>query len=397
MKFTDKYIQNLKPEGTPLPKRYYVRENHGFAVRVQPSGLKTFFFIYTKDGKRHHHNLGEYPTVTLAEARTKYNTAYNRVKAGQEPEVQSKPEAALEPQEDTSMHFQEFSDQFLKWSKKNHSDSWYKTNKLSLDNDVLPHWGTLNIDTIRRRDCIELLERVSHRSAGQVSNVHKAMRGVFDYALQRDYIGANPALKLTKVVPDLKNIPRDRTLSEKELKTIWKALEDTPAHRALKLILICAQRPGEVAGLHKNEIEGTTWTIPKERAEKGKGEHIVHLTKTALKLIGDIPEGEEDSEGDTGLLFDVKRNSLSQVVSRAKYFNIPRWTPHDLRRTARTLMAKLGVLEEHAEAVLNHTKRGMVKVYNKYEYQEEKRTALIKLEAEVLRIIQEDTTQETPT
>jgi integrase len=211
-----------------------------------------------------------------------------------------------------------------------------------------------------------------------VPNVHKALRGVFDHALQREYLEFNPSLGLTKVIPDLKLKSRDRVLTEAEIKHVWHSLDESVVSRALKLILVTAQRPGEVAGLHRNEIENSVWTIPKERAEKGRGDHVVPLTKTALELIGAYE----------GPIFDVKRNSLSQVLSRdKKYFDLLRWTPHDLRRTARTFMAKIGVPEEHAEAILNHAKQGMKKVYNKYEYQEEKKAALLKWEAELLRIV----------
>ena len=69
------------------------------------------------------------------------------------------------------------------------------------------------------------------------------------------------------------------------------------------------------------------------------------------------------------------------------YFDLPTWTPHDLRRTARTEMARIGVPEEHAEAVLNHKKQGIVKVYNLHQYADEKKVALLQWEAELLRII----------
>jgi integrase len=113
--------------------------------------------------------------------------------------------------------------------------------------------------------------------------------------------------------------------------------------------------------------------------------HRVYLTPTALELIGN----------EEGFIFPsyrmangyISRQTLSQHVATRNYFDLPKWTPHDLRRTARTEMARIGIPEEHAEAVLNHKKQGIVKVYNLHQYADEKKAALLLWEAELLRII----------
>ena len=384
--FTDKYIQNLKSKD----KQYRKVEARGFAVRVLPSGTKSFVYRFTLGGKKQELSLGVYPDVKLADAREKYQAAYTKIKNGIDPRHV---EAAPTPPENNT--FKHFSDLYLEWSKQHHSLAWNKIIDLALKNDVLPFWKDKDITEIRKRDAITLLETVAKRSSGMVGNVHKAAQGVFAYALQRDYLEYNPMLRLSKPVPDLKSSSRDRVLSDDEIKHVWKSLDDTPTNRALKLILVTAQRPGEVAGLHTQEMQtgvgkpicktcrgcNNIWTIPKERAEKGKGDHLVYLTATAVELTRNI----EDVDG---LVFNVQRSTLSQHVSRRKkFFDLPRWTPHDLRRTARTRLAQLRVPNEHAEAVINHAKPGMVGVYNKHEYWEEKKDALIKWESELLRIV----------
>lgn len=387
MQFTDRYIQSLKQQD----KKFYRREARGFTIRVMPSGVKTFLCVYTINGKRSELNLGNYPHTKLSEARQKYQDAYTLVSKGIDPKEHNKAIEEAKDKEESST-FKHFCTEYMKYSKQHHSLAWHKTLDMSLKNDVLTVWGDKDIKDIRRRDVITLLETVSKRSSGQAANVHKAVRGVFDYALEREYIEYNPALKLTKVVPVLKGNSRSRVLDEQEIKFIWNILDDTPASKAIRLILVTAQRPGEVAGLVLQEIKvGVdnplcakcrgcgTWTIPQERAEKGKGDHLVYMTKTALELTKN--ELTESS------IFNVKRNSLSQVISRAKYFDLPRWTPHDLRRTVRTHMAKIGISDEHAEAVLAHCKRGVVKVYNRHDYEDEKKSALLKWEAELLRIL----------
>jgi len=383
--FSDRYIQSLQPKDKP----YRVVEARGFCVRVLPSGTRSFGYRFTLGGKKQEMSLGVYPEISLKTAREKYQEAYTKLTNGIDPRH-------IEPEPITpeSITFQHFSTEYLKWSEKNHKPAWNNTLSKALKKDVLPVWGNKPINEIRRRDAIALLEVVGKRATGQVANVHKAISGIFTYAVERDYLDANPVLRMSNTVPDLKYVPKERALTEEEIKYVWNALDDSNIGRALKLVLVTAQRPGEVAGLHSQEIQTGigkelcktcrgcgTWTIPKERAEKGRGDHIVHLTSTATKLTRGIEEAD-------GLIFDVRRNSLSQFVNRGKkYFNLPEWTPHDLRRTARTFMAKIGVIDEHAEAVINHAKPGMVGAYNKYMYQEEKKQALIKWEAELLRIV----------
>lgn len=389
--FNDKMIQALKGQD----KKYYVREVRGFTIQVMPTGSKTFVYIYQLEGKKKYMVLGTYPAMSLAQAREVYGEAYRKVKKGIDP-TQPAPDMEVVKEEDTT--FGHFCELYLTWAEKKYVPAWYKTIKLSLTNDVLPFWKDKNITTIRRRDAIELLERVALRSPGQANNVHNAARCVMDYALEREYIDANPLLRLSRAVPELKVTCRDRVLDAKEIKTLWEAIDSGPGDdvtkRALKLILVTAQRPGEVAGMHRREIEGNWWVIPKERAEKGRGDHLVYLTPTALTLVGDnkgyiFPSPRPDQA--------IGRNALSQMVAsemkkggavtKVPYYGIPRWTPHDLRRTARTEMARAGVVDEHAEAVIAHCKQGIKAVYNKYEYQEEKKQALVTWERALLGMV----------
>jgi hypothetical protein len=283
VQFSDKLIAGLKPRAA----RYYIREARGFAIRVQPSGLKTWFFIYTIKGIRKHLNLGAYPGVTLARARVLYTAAYNLASQSIDPH----PDKAEDSSSADDMSFGHFTKLYLVWSDQHHNTAWNKTLRCALSNDVLPYWDSLAIQDISRRDAIGLLERVALRAPGMVTNVKKAISGVLDYALQRDYLELNVTFRLAKVVPALKRTVRDRVLSDTEVKQVWTSISEGPGDdvtkRALKLVLVTAQRPGEVTGMHRREITGSTWTIPKERMKTGLGEHIVHLSATALALIGD--------------------------------------------------------------------------------------------------------------
>jgi integrase len=386
MKFTDKGISNLKG----ADKKRYVRDvRQGFALRIMPSGIRTFLYIYTEKGtgNRKELNLGNYPEVTLSTALEKYQEAHNKFKNGIDPKyVEPGP---TPPEHNTFMHY---SDLYLADLKSRYTADGYKIHKYSLDNDVLKLWGDRPLIDITRPEAILLIEHVATRSPGQANNVIRVIRGVFQYAVDRGVKEYNPMLRLSAAVKAAVYKPRKRNLSNDELKALWPVL---PVH--IKLVLVTAQRPGEVAGMHAKEIrKGVdrpqcleckapcyTWTVPAERV-KNREAHLVYLTPLALELIGlsdtfVFPSPKPDRP--------IHRSALAKYVQRHKYFNLPEWHPHDLRRTARTIMSRIGIPGEHAEAVLGHAKQGMTKTYDQHDYRDERAEALIKWETELLRIV----------
>jgi len=343
-------------------------------------------------------NLGAYPGITLAKARELYTAAYTLHQQGVDPNPDKE---ADQPELDSTFGY--YAELYRVWALTHRSAGYNTTIKYALKNDILPYWKDLCITDIKRRDAINLLERVTARgAAGQASNVQRTASVVFDYALQRDVVEANVMYRLAKAVPALKQTYRDRTLDDTEIRHIWKEVDagpgDAVTKRALKLILVTAQRPGEVAGMHRREIQGDTWTIPKERMKMKAGDHIVHLTPTALELIGnadgyifptnsDVPHMTRNAISNMVSRMETQRNGISRDIGKVKYYGLPRWTPHDLRRTARTNMSKCRIPSEHSEAVIAHAKPGIQKVYDKYEYIEEKKEALQRWEALLLDIL----------
>lgn len=390
-KFTDKYLKALKPGEV----KQVIRESNGFAIRVSPAHARdgrftvTFLFLYTWEGKQASMNLGQYGTVTLADARKAYNEAHGKVLKGIDPKA-PEPVTVTPDEELTWGHF---ADLYIGWSKDNHSDAWHKTVKMSLDNDVTPHWKDRPMVGIRRREGIALMEAVAKRAPGQARNAYRAMRGVFSYAVGREYLDANPMLGLSEQVPALKPVARKRVLNEKELKHVWERLTNGPGDKrtrdAIKLVLVTLQRPGEVVSLHRKQLDGHWWT---QQADKTKNEemHLAYLSDLALELITEDEDGwifPSPRLDENDQVRHLNRQALSQHIASHGYFGLDPWRPHDLRRTARTRLAKLGVREEVAEATMNHKKKGIVGVYNLHEYEDEKRAAGKLWQAELLRIV----------
>ncbi len=389
MKFTDRFLQSIKsPE-----KEYCIREGHGFTLRVLPSGLKVFQYVFTFEGKRHRYNLGHYPVVTLSEAREKYHETFLLVSKGINPMA---PVVAVEVEAPRTVP--QLIKQYKLFAEQNFAFSTSRETARTLDKYVLSAWKNRNIQDIRRRDAIALIEHLAATSPGQARGVMKIARAMFNYALDREMVELNPFTRLPSAVPSVKSVSSSRVLSDAEIKIVWKILhaKDAPGtpetRKALLLVLVTGQRPGEVAGLTWDEIEETWWTIPAERIKtrnRRKEDHRVFFSTLALSLIGTNPGYSAYVFIGSSPTSPVRRHALSHIVceetkggrptgegmkseARLEYFGLPRWTPHDLRRTAATKLSELGCPDEIIDAILNHSKEGVIGIYNRNKYDKEK-------------------------
>lgn len=433
--FTDKYIAGLKPQ----EKKYVLREGRGFAIQILPSGTKTFMYIFELNKSKGYLFLGTYPSTTLAKARVAYNEAYNLVKARIDPRDLKREQAEKQLQEGKAaedsltaeatlreLTFLKLIEQgipddfvpvtveqlaavyYVKYSATHHSPDVHSNLLYAIRCDFLEDLGPRKISDVRRRDAIALIDKVAARAPGQAGNVLKAGRQIFEYALQREWVDIQPFLAVIKAVKKAASKPRERVLEDQEIRQVWNEISQCSAtgsvKRALKVLLVTAQREGEVAQMHRGQIRDRWWTIPAS-VTKNKREHRVYLTDMALKLIGKHPEHIFPSPRGKGK--HIAGNSLAQAINRGSltdkvvkkagnrtikarenpYFGMTPWTPHDLRRTARTNMARIGISDEHAEEVLNHKKPSLVGTYNTYRYDKEKQQALIAWETQLLLIL----------
>jgi integrase len=394
--FTDRHIKNLKPG----PRTKDIREKNGFGIRLKSDGGKVFFYKYESPatGKRRFLTIGTYPTITLAEARIKYGDAFKSVKAGGDPLEAAQQEQAVHKAAPT---IKELGEDYIKRYASVYKKSWPEDQRI-LDKEVYPYWARLKAKDITKGNVIALLDRVVDRGSPQTANsIFKIVRKMFNWAVKKDRLLSSPCGGVDMPAPVN---TKDRTLNADEIKTVWSVLDGgvptlamtIEVRQALKLILVTAQRPGEVAGLHTGEINGNWWTIPAERAKNGKNhrvylsplaQEIIKQTISHIRCIRDIPTDQEYF----GPVFPcphrakdkaIERHALSKALKRnnlgtkSTILGVKTFTPHDLRRTAATFMAEAGELDEVIDAVLNHTKLGVIKVYNLYRYDKEKQSAL---------------------
>lgn len=388
MKFTDKFISHLQAK----EKDFRVREGHGFAIRVLPSSVKRFEFIYSWAGKRRILHLGNYPSVSLAEARAKFNEATLQLAKGldpRKPPPPPKPEAEL-----ITVH--RLANEWLEWSRDNHSMRWANTLKLALAKDVLPIHGHKLASELRRRDAIQILGEKAKNAPGQARNLHKALRGMYQYGVENELVEFNPfaEVRTARSIPAMKETPRKRVLSDDEIKFIWTAIEhgggSDSTQRALKIMLLTGQRNGEVCGMHSNEIEFGLgkpqcqqcrrcgwWVIPESRRQGNKGgEHRIFLSVLAMQIIGDhkgyIFPGDTIEKPITANAVNYHVRREVDSTGKKPYYGLERWTPHDLRRTCGTGVRRLGATRDTMDLILGHTTGGVTGVYDQYEGDAEK-------------------------
>jgi integrase len=242
----------------------------------------------------------------------------------------------------------------------------------------------MRVAEVRRRDVIALLDRIVDRGAGvQANRTLAVVRKCFNFAVERGLLETSPC---THIRAPTRETPRGRVLSCAEFGTLWMALPSlrisTQCRLLLQLLLVTAQRKSELLKAQWDEIncDAATWTIPPTLSKNGY-EHSVPLSPLAMQLFSEARE----SAGQASWVFPSTRDrtkSLSEttvnhaLASCTNELQLSHFTPHDLRRSAASHMASLGVPRLIISKILNHRETGVTAVYDRHTYDDEKRDAL---------------------
>lgn len=376
----------------------------GFGIKVTDTKRIVFVLRYFVAGKDRLMRIGDYPTWSLAAARTEAKEHRHKVDQGLDVLEQRREERA-------KMTFAEAAEVYC----TQHADSLKRGDQVRwvLEKHVNPVIGTRKLAAIRRSDVIELVDRVARASPRTASLALLRIKQVFGFAEDREWVEGNvvATIKPAKVNRSMVPRSRDRVLQDSEIRTFWDNAQHCGLHTltalALKLILVTGQRPGEVAGMQWDEIGEADWIIPASRRGKTDTIHHVPLTGTAMALLEQAQVevqrlNKRRKRKLSGAVFQMPDgpltvHALSRAVTRyrSELGNLPMdvagyWTPHDLRRTLRTGLAAEGVSETVAEAVIGHTRKGIIGVYDRHRYEREKRDALEAWERRLTGIVGRD-------
>jgi integrase len=200
----------------------------------------------------------------------------------------------------------------------------------------------------------------------------------------RRYIKHSP---LEGYEPPAKDRKRSRILSDDEFKAVWRN-SAARSRLVFRLMMLWGTRNGETCSIRRSWIVDDVLTIPGEIAKNGR-DHAIPLLPMAKAVLDGIP-----NTGDT--YFPGQRaDHLNPGSLKGLHVQIKRetgtsgWTPHDIRRTARSTWSRLRIATDVCEAMLNHAPPGIQQVYNRYTYLEEKREALAKYETFIQTLVAE--------
>jgi integrase len=368
---TDKGVAALKPRAQRYA--YPDPELRGHYVRVQPSGAKSFVAV-TLDPHRKQvwATIGGTDVLTVAESREKAREAIKRIKDG-------KPAFKVPPARPESV--EDVAEQWLKRHVRAKGlRSEHEIRRL-LRAHVYSAWGGRAFLDIRRSDVAALLDEVEDdHGARQADYVLAIVRGVMNWYATRhdDYV---PPIVRGMRRTNPKERQRSRILADDEIRAVWKAAETNGTFGALvRLSLLTAQRREKVVSMRWSDVAmDGAWTIPAEAREKGTAGEL-GLPKAALDIVQAQPH-----IGDNPFVLagrgDGHINGYSKAKRQfdAKLPDMPQWQLHDLRRTARSLMARAGVRPDIAERVMGHAIEGVEGVYDRHAYRDEKADALRRL------------------
>jgi integrase len=399
--FTDRYLASLRPRR----QRYAVFDprRQGLILRVTEKGAKTFYFRYKRAQQTAWVMIGPYPAVSLADAYVTHADLTRRLLKGEEirpPRTGVRNVGAALPAAETVLTVgelaQEFATRYLRVERKHPAEA-----ERVIEVNIVRHWRTRDAKKITRRDGVLLLDKVVDRGRAVMANrVAALLTQMFKFAVTRGMLEASPFIALGRPGGSEKNRKRKRRLDDREIRIFWKKLTrsrlNAEVRIALKLILVTAQRPGEVAlaAWEEFDLKRRIWTLPPERAKNGV-EHEVPLSGLAITLISHLRRRFGESPylipsrcwraKDDG---PITVRALSQGIrDRRRHFGLPNFTPHDLRRTAASLMTASGIPRLHVEKVLNHTIDDVAEIYDRHDYSDEKRVALDRLDERIRTIL----------
>jgi integrase len=412
---SDLQIRKAKPKD----KEYLLTDGQCLYLRVRPDGSKDWMFIYRfgPEGKKRKISFGSLDDLPLASARLRRNECRESIKQGIDPQLlRDQREAEQEAQRQAmAAHNVRLTvkELFLRWERVELSarKDGGKEVRRSFEKDVLTAIGDMAAEDVKRATIAAILDAVVERGARILArNLLGDLRQMFGFAVKRDLVENDPTSHLKRSDYGTKQ-ERERVLSEAEIKTLRRTLPAAKMTKTNQLVLWIQLgtgcRIGEIlqARWEHINLDAGTWRIPSETAKNAK-EHTIALSEFALeqfKALNAITATKKNEKGESvpctwviparqpdnhvdlktvsKQVADRQRGDKEAMSNRSANGNalaLPggKWTPHDLRRTAATMMVQLGAAPDVVEKCLNHVEQNRMKrIYQRHDYAAEMKQA----------------------
>ena len=357
----------------------------GFGVRIRAGGKRTWIAQYRFGKKQRRLTLGTVEALDEPDARKRAKTALSKVHLGQDPQAEKL--KALKPKP-VELTLGDAFDRYLIVARQRLKPSTYYGVRLHL----CTHWKQLHaneVGNIERRHVAVELGRIAANSGPYGANRSRAaLSAFFSWAIGEGLADMNPVVGTNKATDE---VSRDRVLSDEELGLIWRNAGEGDYGDILRLLILTGQRREEVGGMLWQELPSNfeVWSISAGRTKNARA-HDVPMSKAARSrlaakeptkgraLVFGSAAGPFQGWSNAKNAIDLRiQTAIKNGESHVAAF-VP-WRLHDLRRTAATRMADLGVQPHVIEAILNHVsghRAGVAGIYNRATYAPEKRMAL---------------------
>ncbi|MHA0308279.1 tyrosine-type recombinase/integrase [Klebsiella pneumoniae] len=380
-----------KMNGKPIPKRIELSDANGLSVRITPNGVIVFQYRYKIDGRPRRMTIGQYDQVSLKEAREQVAEFRKLVAIGKDPIT------ARDMAVEANIKAATVEDCIKSWlssasaSRLVKRDQWER----ALYRHVVPYVGSMLVDEMAISHWQPVFKRMRDNNAETYAGeVLSRMKTIFSYCIRIELIKRNPVTDL-RVIDVGKPVKKGkRNLSDKEIGTFWHAVEgSTITHQnklLLKLLLLTGCRGVELRLAKKADfdLDARVWRVPDEHSktrepfERGLSVKAVEILREVFSLYEDFSQvfppaaKKEDRPMAASVI-------LNLAIQLREDMTIDHWSIHDLRRTAKTKMAELGVMPHVSEKVLGHKLSGVLAIYDQHSYLREQQEALDLLAAHI--------------
>jgi Integrase len=360
MALTDLKIRRSKPD----TKAYKVADSGGLYIEVRPTGSKLWRYRYRIAGKENVFALGEYPEVSLSDARTARDEAKALVKQGIHPAHVRQAEK-LNNIAAGANTFQAISEEYAEQKAKKWSIRYADQYRRAMEANVYPYIGKLPIKNVTSPHILEILRRMDKNGAPTYAiMVRQWCSSVFRYAASTMRADSDPAAALKGAItrPDIEHA---RAMEAGEITQFWERLGKFGGNRttgiAIKLMLLTFVRTAEIrtAEWIDFDLDNALWKIPASKMKKSRV-HLVPLSAQALRLLREL----HTITGNGRWLFPNTRRpkdvmSATTVNRALEYmgYSTGDVTGHDFRATASTNLYEMGYPEAHIEMQLAHVKK----------------------------------------
>jgi integrase len=387
-RLTEKMIDRLR---VPKQKAYLTATDtvtKGLMVKVTPADRRIFVLQARRGTLQPKLTLGTFPQMSLSEARTKANHWWGLIAKGVDPKeeerrlAQEERRAAALRQAQTfgAVCERYFAEHLSRMRRAERSEKEIRRN-------LLPKLGHRPIAEIRRHEIVDLVRSIAIRAPAVARNALGHCKSIFTWAVETDAYGldVSPAVMIRpKKLIGEKHV-RTRVLDDDELRSFVRACEKIgwPYGPFFHFVLLTGARRTEASGASWREIDldKKMWIVPSERFKSGQ-EHRVPLSADAVALLRALPRFAASEHiftfgnGKPLGSFSQAKAELDKLMSKELGDDVPQFCIHDLRRTFRTRLSELHVDERVAEMAIGHGKRGLARVYDQHEFQDEIRHAL---------------------